>query len=201
MKSLTVDQIESARVKVLDNARELVEEAELLLANRRFARAYALSQLACEEMAKIPMLIRAATDTLMGLEFDWPKLWKRLRSHHAKISGILFIDWLVDPNVDGDADLKRLKEDLANVANYNKLKNWSLYVDFSDDEFWKPSELVSEDSATAFVKLGRSRLTFFETVELDTQGEIQRMVETPLFKELWKEQEGTRGKRGSAALE
>ena len=194
MKSLSVDQIESARVKLLDNARELVEEAELLLANRRFARAYALSQLACEEMAKIPMLVRAATDTLMGLEFDWPKLWRRLRSHHAKISGILFIDYLADPNVDGGADLKRLKEDRANVANYNKLKNWSLYVDFSDDEFWKPSELVSEDSAAAFVKLGRSRLAFFEAVELDTQGEIQRIANTSLFKEFWNEQQDLLGK-------
>jgi AbiV family abortive infection protein len=188
LKALSVEQIETARVKVLENARELVEEAELLLSNARFARAYALAHLACEEMAKLPMLLRAATDTLMGEEFDWPKLQRRLRSHHAKIRNILFTDYLVDQDVEGDADLKRLSEDLKRVPTYNKLKNWSLYADLSDDVFLKPSELISEGLATAYVKLGRSRLTFFETLELGTQGKIEQIVETPLFKELWKDQ-------------
>lgn len=194
MKSLSVGQIESARVKLLDNARELVEEAELLLANGAFARAYALSHLACEEMAKIPMLIRAATDTLMGVEFDWPHLMGRLRSHPAKIRGILFADFLFDPDMESDADLKRLKENLASVADLNNLKNSSLYVDLSEDGIRKPSEFISEDLARAFVKQGRSRLTSFEVMEQLTRGEIQRIANTSQFKKFWNEQQDLRGK-------
>ncbi len=45
MKTLTVNEIENARIKVLENARELVEEAELLLNNQRTARSYTLLRL------------------------------------------------------------------------------------------------------------------------------------------------------------
>jgi len=182
-------------MKVLDNARELVEEAELLLGKERYARAYALAHLACEEMAKIPMLVRAVTGALMGLEFDWAKLERRLRSHRDKVTGILFIDYVVDPNMEDDADIERLREDLKRLPLYNKLKNWSLYTDLSEGVFHKPSEVISEHLAAGLVKLARGRLTFFETVELPSQSKLEEMVKTPLFKALWKEQRELRGRK------
>lgn len=187
MKILSVEEVEAARVKVLENARELVEDAELLLDSGRFPRAYGIAHLACEEMAKIPMLVRAATDTLRGEEFDWAHLGRRLRSHVAKTRAILLTDYMVDPDMDGDADLKRLREDLERLSQYNQLKNWSLYTDFSGGSCHKPSEVISESLATSLVELARGRLTFFETVELPTQGKIEEIVEMTEFKEFWKQ--------------
>lgn len=187
MRTLSVAEIESARIKVLENARELVEEAEILLSNERFARAYSLAHLASEEMAKIPMLVRAATDTLGGLEFNWAKLGRRLRNHAAKIKNILFVDFFHDPNTENDTDIKRLIEDLRRTPNYNKLKNWSLYTDLIHGAFLKPSEVISADLATAMVKVARGRLTFFEEAEAATQGNIEEIVKMPDFQAWLKE--------------
>lgn len=195
MKALSIAEIETARIKVLENARELVEEAELLLSNERFARAYSLAHLASEEMAKIPMLVRAATDTLRGLEFDWAKLDRRLRNHSAKIGNVLFVDFFHDPNTENDADIKRLSEDLKRTPDYNKLKNWSLYTDVIEGATLKPSEVISVDLATAIVKVARGRLRFFEEVESLTRGKIEEIVKIPAFKEWSKQLDGLRLKK------
>ena len=84
MRPLSVGEIEEARAGVLENSRELVQEAELQLSTRKHARAYALARLACEEMAKIPMVVRAATDSLRGRKADWAKVDRRLHNHSEK---------------------------------------------------------------------------------------------------------------------
>ena len=186
MKSLSVNQIEKARVTVLENARELVEEAELLLANNRFARAYSLAHLACEELAKIPMLVRAGAYTSRGLDVDRTKLDKRIRSHTSKLRLILLMDFLHDSEVEDDADIRRLKEDLQRIPHYNDLKNRSLYASLVDDAFRKPSDLIPGPIATIFLKLTRRRLAFFESVEQDTRGHLEEVANSSEF-EAWLE--------------
>src|SRR5438094_4326761 len=108
MNPLTVEEIEDARIKVRENAHELLDEAELLLSNEKYARAYALAHLASEEMAKLPMLVSTAMNLLRGVEVDWKKFTSRFQKHETKIQGILIGDYLNDPNVESDEDIKRL---------------------------------------------------------------------------------------------
>ena len=77
---LTVKQIERGRAEILSNARALVGEAQILLRHKRYARAYALSHLASEELAKLPMLVRAAVEAACGASVDWKRLdaWSEL---------------------------------------------------------------------------------------------------------------------------
>jgi AbiV family abortive infection protein len=184
MKSLSVSQIEEARSKILQNAMELVEEAELLLANGRFARAYSLSHLACEEIAKIPMLVRAATDKILGRDVDWQKLNRRLRSHTEKITGIFFVDYLIDPNIENDQDLKILQKSLDMVKDFNMLKNQSLYTNLVGNSLLKPSEAIPTELATSLVGLARKRLGFFQSIEIPTQGKIEQIAKSAEFQKL-----------------
>jgi len=48
MKSLTIAEIETLRALAFENACELIEEAELLFTNERYARSYTLAHLASE---------------------------------------------------------------------------------------------------------------------------------------------------------
>lgn len=184
MEPLTISQIEEARVKILENAAELVEEATLLLANNRFARAYSLAHLACEEMAKIPMLVRAGADTIRGRTVDWKKLDRRFRSHKEKIAGSFHIDYLIDPRMENDEDIKFLQESLARVGDFNKMKNESLYVTFVGNSFVKPSEVINADLAAIQLKVSLTRLRFLRFVETQTRGKLEGIAGTPDFEQL-----------------
>lgn len=45
---MTFSEIIEARKKILANAEQLIEEAELLFKNKKFPRTFSLSHLACE---------------------------------------------------------------------------------------------------------------------------------------------------------
>lgn len=186
MKPLSINQIEEGCVKILENAEELIGDAELLLAKKRFARAYFLAHLACEELAKVPMLIGAAVDILSGRECDWLELHRRLHSHTEKIMGIIVVDYFTDKNIEKDPDVERLKEDIERTMDYKKLKEYSLYTGLIDDCFQKPSELIDPDLATSLVKLARNRLDFFQALNLPKEGALAETVKSPLFEDLSK---------------
>ncbi|MCU5707209.1 AbiV family abortive infection protein [Bacillus wiedmannii] len=84
-KKLSVDEVEKMRIKVIENASELLEDAKLLLENKRYTRAYTLSHLLCEELSKIPMIGRALTESVMDKNYNWKELHKRLVNHNPKI--------------------------------------------------------------------------------------------------------------------
>jgi len=73
MKPLSSDQVEIARVQILENATSLLQESNLLFENGLFARSYTLAHLASEDMVKIPMLVRAILDELAGIPYDCGK--------------------------------------------------------------------------------------------------------------------------------
>ena len=184
MQALSITQIEEGCTKVLENARELIDDAELLLEKERFARAYFLAHLACEEMAKVPMLVGAAVDVLSGRELDWVKLHRRLRCHNEKIMGILVIDYFNDMGRGEDPDAKELKEYLGRLRDYKKVKEYSLYAGLIDGVFRKPSELIVPELATALVKVARDRLSFFESIALPRDGRLEETLKSPYFKDL-----------------
>lgn len=196
MKHLPIGVIEEARIKVLENARELIEEAELLLANGRAARAYSLAHLACEELAKIPMFVDVISKTLRGCSVDWVRFNKRLHSHVEKFSMLPVMSFLVSQELGNDAATGRLREDLERIRDYSNIKNYGLYADLRDDKFLKPSEVISDDYAKLMVKIALGFLDFFEKMEQATRGKSEEIVKSPEYKAFLRQLEGPlRGKK------
>lgn len=61
MTALSFGKLEEAYIFVYENAKELLEESKLLFDNKRYARSYALAQIAHEELAKLPIIYQEAT--------------------------------------------------------------------------------------------------------------------------------------------
>lgn len=169
---LTVEQIELGRAEILNNARALVEEAEILLGHQRYARAYALSHLASEELAKLPMLVRAAVEVACGISVDWKRLDKRLRDHVEKADMAMDVGFL-------SGQMPPEEYLSTKTAHLNRLKNDSLYVGTSAGAFVAPAQAISKETAVAMYEASRRRLRFFGVVEGLTRGQIQRVVSNP----------------------
>jgi hypothetical protein len=92
---LTPEQIEDACEAAFANAVDLLEEADLLRANDRCARAYFLAHIACEELGKLPILTTAAVSQHIGHDVDWKRIDRVLRDHAGKIKQVLFMDSIV----------------------------------------------------------------------------------------------------------
>jgi AbiV family abortive infection protein len=119
--ALDADQIEQACETAYANARDLLEEADLLRAKDRCARAYFLAHIACEELGKLPILTTVAVSQQLGHEVDWVRIDRVLRSHGGKIKQVLFMDSIV-----GQEGLERGKEsyeaDLKRMRGYTDMK-------------------------------------------------------------------------------
>ena len=148
MKALNTETIESGRRKILLNATQLIEEAELLLKAGHSARAYALACLASEELAKIPMLVKASASSLCDIEVDWDELGRKLKSHYRKLEVILGIDFLF---ASAKIDIKLLMEDWERIPSYNRMKNWSIYVSCIEREFVEPADVITKPLAEEMV--------------------------------------------------
>ena len=176
MKPLTPETIEAGRRKILSNASQLIEEAELLLKAGHNARAYTLACLASEELAKIPMLVRASASYLCDIEFDWDKLERKLKSHYRKLEGILGIDFLF---ASAKNDIKLLMKDWERIPSYNKMKNWSIYVSCEEGEFIEPADVITRPLAAGMVKLAQNRLTAFNRIEEAYDGWLEKAQKNP----------------------
>lgn len=83
---LKVEDIEKAFTKIYENACELIEDAELLYNNGRYARSYLCSHIAFEEFGKLPMLNSIALDIYFGKSIEWKNLDRRIRNHKSKLT-------------------------------------------------------------------------------------------------------------------
>jgi AbiV family abortive infection protein len=169
-RPLTVDELDGARRQVRNNARELVAEAELLLANGSYARAYFIAYTASEELGKLPILASAAVKLLAGKDVDWTRLGRRVRSHAAKLAMVAQLDYMHDPNVEGDKDLENLNRDLEMAPTWLNLREWCLYsdlivIDGLDDGFKSPAQMIPRDLAEATIVLARGRVNFWTTID------------------------------------
>lgn len=152
-KKLTVDEVEKMSLKVIENASELIEDAKLLLENKRYARAYTLSHLMCEELSKIPMFGRALTESAMDKNYNWKDLHKRLVNHNPKIRLFMMMPTV---NVKGLEKIVGIPESQGVKAfekTLNNLKNNSLYSGFQGNDFKKPSEVITKEIAETMFEI------------------------------------------------
>lgn len=200
MKTMLPSEVDIARRKVLRNAVALLREARLLMRHRRYARAYALAHLASEEMSKIPMLVRAGLEAQTDPAFDWRAVAKRLQSHKAKLRGAAVWDYLLDPEIDGDVDLRRLADQLGGIDASNDLKNQSLYSGVVKDAFVSPHESISPEIARGMLDRSTVRLSAVLVFERATLGAVSAVTPESLqsIEELVEVLSGRRRTRGSA---
>lgn len=158
MDPISVGETLSACEAVLGNAAELVEEAELLLAHHHFARALTLAHLASEELSKLPILYTVAIQEVRGQAIDWRQVSRVMNSHPAKIREAQLMDYLRTPHSEVNEALRELLDALRQSGMTNDLKNRSLYTSQSQGQFQRPSEVISQNAAKAFVQLARERL-------------------------------------------
>jgi AbiV family abortive infection protein len=155
---MTLPEIIEARRKILSNAEELIEEAEILFAHKKYPRAFALAHLACEELAKLPMLNTAVLNLLIGEKNDWREINRRLVSHTEKLRMSEGMDYMWDEVHPGDSDVHQYEKGLRAIPEFNSFKNGSLYSGFFHHAFVQPSELIEESLSENMVRLANSRL-------------------------------------------
>ncbi|GMQ52522.1 AbiV family abortive infection protein [Halopseudomonas aestusnigri] len=172
MRPLSIEEIESARVKLLRNAESLFAESRLLYKHGFFSRSYTLAHICCEELAKIPMLVGTGLDLANGEEVDWKKLFRRLTAHKEKIEAMHANDYFRSEIRADESDLKRYEEALKAIPHLNNMKNNSLYAGLVDDVFLEPAEMVSEENARELIAITGDRLRHFQRGEKASLGKI-----------------------------
>jgi len=136
------------------NAESLLSDAWLLIQNKRFARAIALTTLALEELSKVHQMhdfyidLQSKNLTKTEITKPWQELWKSFTKHGEKqkaveVYGKASRDATNQDTVFGSDFLpysNYLPEGLA--ANLDALKQKCFYVDYADTNFTEPQKLA-----------------------------------------------------------
>ncbi len=97
MKYDKLDQINSDEIAtgikiVLDNARELFSDGDILYKEKRFARAYTLFQFAIEEIGKSRLLYSLLMAIRNGEKINYNNYNKEFTSHQKKSKGAIVFE-------------------------------------------------------------------------------------------------------------
>lgn len=175
MSALTFQKLEHAYIVTYENAKELLEESKLLLENKRYARAYFLAQICYEEIAKLPIIYQEATRSFYRETHDWKRFYKRLRNHEDKnrmniVSERLFIS--------EERYEEHFKDVNGRTKMVNTLKNASLYSDLDVKNFFKPSDMVKEESAKSRIRVAENYLNYVSMNKYHIKGTMAKYLDT-----------------------
>ena len=157
--------------KAYNNALDLFHEAELLFAQKAYARAYALAYTALEEISKSQF----AADVYTGLHTE-NEFKAFYRDHVRKLEGV---QWVHEDANSWPYDLKWVGPDLDDVVRINPnepvfpKRQGALYVDanFSARAATAPTESVTQNDANEIIRLVEVAIQRIVEVEF-TQGRI-----------------------------
>ena len=184
MKNLSIGEIEELRKLILENAEELSEEASILFNNKKYARAYTLSHLASEELAKLPILSKLALDLINGKDVNWKKIDKKLNSHTEKLKGLLFSDLLGTDINPSEKNITVHEKTISRIQILNDLKNVSLYAGKYQDSLYKPNAAITASLASQSLEAINNRLSLFSNIEAHTNGRISDLANNQRYMEL-----------------
>ncbi len=177
MTALSFEKLEEAYILVYENAQELLQESRLLFENKRYARSYALAQIAQEELAKLPIIYQEATRAFFREKHDWKNFYKRLRSHESK-NKQNFVFYQMMLNLAGNDSLNLEYEKIQdNLAFINHLKNVSLYADIKNNQFTKPSNEIKKNLAQAQLELVEEMFRTYSLTGFQNRGEIKKSLD------------------------
>ncbi|HDR1920103.1 TPA: AbiV family abortive infection protein [Pasteurella multocida] len=166
INNLKARELIEGALKTVRNAQQLCDESELLYQHKMFARSYALSHLAREEIGKSAMLFKVAIDCLLGNQIDWKKVDRRFRSHKEKIMNDRALTFLLFGHM--KAEGRKLDPNIlfnsGTVEYMNARKNASIYVDWMEGKFISPEESVSEQQSARNLDLAIYRVALMSKV-------------------------------------
>lgn len=177
MTALSFGKIEEAYIMVYENAKELLEESRILFENKRYARSYALAQIAHEELAKLPILYQEATRSFFKEEHDWKNFYKRLRSHESKNKqNYVFYQTML--NIKGEDSMNLEYDKIKDNLNFvNHLKNVSLYADIKNNKFTKPALEINKNLAKTHLELVEEMFKTYSLTGFQIKGGIKKSLD------------------------
>jgi AbiV family abortive infection protein len=164
LRKLSLEQLTHGRLKALQNAIDLINDAECLYKEGRWARSAFLSQIAIEELGKYLMIMGAIGNLIAG-QIEWSKFWKRFVSHREKAGNIFLFDAALSPSQEDEKILRDFEKADTHTTEFQKQKLSSLYVDFQGDRFVLPMDVVDEKTAKKAIENAKAVLFFFELGE------------------------------------
>lgn len=188
---------EKAAKAAFENAKDLIDDAELLLTRRRYARSKALLVLASEEFAKL-VLYKVYSYGLISAEEE-KEFEKAIRDHTPKIK--IFTKLMSDLSValqhkdkvielalnqkkDIAGILETLKEEIAQdeivgiFETANQVKKAAFYVDISGNKVLLPKDVVTEEDCRKTIKILREKAILRFKYFLDQKdSDVRKTVE------------------------
>jgi AbiV family abortive infection protein len=183
-KEFTLEDVEIARIKILENAEELITESELLFTNGKYARAYTLAHLACEELSKIAMIVNSMAQSIVYGETNWKKLNDRLVRHTEKFRSVIITKM---DKIDGFIELLNVKPEHLE-KKLNNLKNESLYSGkYKNGEYCKPSEIINKEISYHMLDLAKDYYNYYGAKEELNKGKLTELQTDKEFKKNYME--------------
>jgi AbiV family abortive infection protein len=156
-RQLSAEDLREAGIKSLQNASELVEEAQLLFEHGRWSRAVFLCCISGEELGKCFMSLSAVVNRKAG-RFDENRYIRRFRTHQEKTGLLHFFEDIFVSSSDVPAQVLDID---AQTLLTEKVKLAALYCDFYGVQPCAPSELITEQLASGALKLAKNRVKHF----------------------------------------
>ena len=160
-------QIAEGMNAAIGNAKRLVDDAELLLKQRRFPSAASFAVLSIEESGKLSILRQLA---VVQNEKQIIDSWRQYRSHTKKN-----VAWILPDLVKGGArklaDLKPIfDEDSDHPYVLDHIKQISFYTDCLGTAHWSiPDEIIDEKLAGMLVEVARLFVAKREVTEKEIE--------------------------------
>ncbi|WP_395049133.1 AbiV family abortive infection protein [Flavobacterium sp.] len=167
-KTIKLDRLDyfEAIEKSLGNAKELIEEAEILAEKNKVARAYTLFQFSIEEVGKAFLTFNFVLKGDIESDVETKKFYKNFINHLAKTEFSQGIDFMFAIMADKSDLTKKLLEnsffELGKVHISNDYKNYSLYTSLIDNKFHKPSEIITKEKLDKIAYYAKLRLQVAE---------------------------------------
>ena len=166
-ENIKISEIKKGIELSIENSFELLRDAEILFENKRYARAYSLSQLALEEIGKSVILFDFYRK-LQGDDrktFDFKTFRRNFRDHKWKTYESIFIELLMKGGSKSPEFKKFALENFKKIqknkkGHYDNLKNQSLYVSLLNDKFKKPDELFKKEKVLEFLIESKAKIKF-----------------------------------------
>lgn len=173
-RKVSLKEINHLRILCLKNAGELIEEAELLLKAKRYPRAFVLSEIALEELAKIPMLVGYVNRDVNKLP-SREEFSKRWSNHINKkiVAGIM-------------SGIPTTELGVSAIAA-NHYKNFGLYVDLTKKGPVMPRNLIGKGlarSSYTIALITYKKLLRSEKIIGSIGEEHLKLFKTPEFKKI-----------------
>jgi len=155
---LTIELLDSYQSAALENGRELLEEAKLLLSNDHFARAYFLALASIEEAGKAYSAFDAKGRNLRDGGVC-KKIKENFEDHSSKITSA-FVGWVTF----SDSPREAIKKALDFMVHLKHGREKSMYIDVKDNgsTLSIPSEVVRPVAARDCVNLAENCLDHTE---------------------------------------